>query len=179
MHLHGLHWERHSETIKQCVWLNQCIYSCHGLKEAMTRKASRRRQNNINAGAAEGEGLVGPRPHHFFAPPPHFLKIKYYDFIPFFDFQYEKIIFNCQPSHFSPCSAVPVADKTNAPRKYEQLDYKYQTATDLKKTYDPKIRNKLTFKLQRIANEYTAERSLAVLYSVSTSVNLYVKLIRI
>ena len=24
-----------------------------------------------------------------------------------FDFQYEKIIFNCQPSHFSPCSAVP------------------------------------------------------------------------
>ena len=26
----------------------------------------------------------------------------------FFDFQYEKIIFNCQPSHFSPCSAVPV-----------------------------------------------------------------------
>ena len=35
-------------------------------------------------------------------------QIKYYDFIPFFDFQYEKIIFNCQPSHFSPCSAVPV-----------------------------------------------------------------------
>ena len=35
-------------------------------------------------------------------------KIKYYDFIPFFDFQYEKIIFNRQPSHFSPCSAVPV-----------------------------------------------------------------------
>ena len=22
------------------------------------------------AGTAEGEGLVGPRPHHFFAPPP-------------------------------------------------------------------------------------------------------------
>ena len=106
-------------------------------------------------------------------------QIKYYDFIPFFDFQYEKIIFNCQPSHFSPCSAVPVADKTNAPRKCEQLDYKYQTATDLKKTYDPKIRNKLTFKLQRTANEYAAERSFAVLYSVSTSVNLYVKLFRI
>ena len=34
-------------------------------------------------------------------------QIKYYDFILFFDFQYEKIIFNCQPSHFSPCSAVP------------------------------------------------------------------------
>ena len=34
-------------------------------------------------------------------------QIKCYDFIPFFDFQYEKIIFNCQPSHFSPCSAVP------------------------------------------------------------------------
>ena len=34
-------------------------------------------------------------------------QIKYYDFIPFFDFQYEKIIFNCQPSHFSTCSAVP------------------------------------------------------------------------
>ena len=34
-------------------------------------------------------------------------QIKYYDFIPFFDFQYEKNIFNCQPSHFSPCSAVP------------------------------------------------------------------------
>ena len=26
---------------------------------------------------------------------------------PFFDVQYEKIIFSCQPSHFSPCSAVP------------------------------------------------------------------------
>ena len=25
-----------------------CIYSCHGLKEAMSRKASRRRQININ-----------------------------------------------------------------------------------------------------------------------------------
>ena len=37
-------------------------------------------------------------------------QIKYYDFIPFFDFQYEKIIFNCQPSHFSPCSAVPEMD---------------------------------------------------------------------
>ena len=61
-----------------------------------------------NTGTAEGEGLVGPRPHHFLAPRPHFWKIKYYDFIPFFDFQYEKIIFNCQPSHFSPCSAVPV-----------------------------------------------------------------------
>ena len=35
-------------------------------------------------------------------------QIKFYDFIPFFDFQYEKNIFNCQPSHFSPCSAVPV-----------------------------------------------------------------------
>ena len=35
-------------------------------------------------------------------------QIKYYDFIPFFDFQYEQIIFKCQPSHFSPCSAVPV-----------------------------------------------------------------------
>ena len=38
------------------------------------------------------------------------LTYKYYDFIPFipfFDFQYEKNIFNCQPSHFSPCSAVP------------------------------------------------------------------------
>ena len=34
-------------------------------------------------------------------------QIKYYDFIPFFDFQYEKIIFNCHPSHFSTCSAVP------------------------------------------------------------------------
>ena len=34
-------------------------------------------------------------------------QIKYYDFIPFFDFQYEKNISNCQPSHFSPCSAVP------------------------------------------------------------------------
>ena len=34
-------------------------------------------------------------------------QISYFDFVPFFDFQYEKIIFNCQPSHFSPCSAVP------------------------------------------------------------------------
>ena len=34
-------------------------------------------------------------------------QISYFDFVPFFDFQYDKIIFNCQPSHFSPCSAVP------------------------------------------------------------------------
>ena len=34
-------------------------------------------------------------------------QIKYYDFIPFCDFQNEKIIFNCQPSHFSPCPTVP------------------------------------------------------------------------
>ena len=34
-------------------------------------------------------------------------QFRYYDFIPFFDFQYKKIIFNCQPSHFSPCSVVP------------------------------------------------------------------------
>ena len=40
-------------------------------------------------------------------------QIKYYDFIPFLDFQYEKIIFNCQPSHFSPCSAVPGILKFN------------------------------------------------------------------
>ena len=41
-------------------------------------------------------------------------QIKYYDFIPFFDFQYEKIIFNCQPSHISPCSAVPVREHLTA-----------------------------------------------------------------
>ena len=35
------------------------------------------------------------------------LTYKYYDFIPFIDFQSEKNIFNCLPSHFSPCSAVP------------------------------------------------------------------------
>ena len=35
-------------------------------------------------------------------------QIKYYDFILFFDFQYEKNTFNCQPSHISPCYAVPV-----------------------------------------------------------------------
>ena len=39
------------------------------------------------------------------------------------------------------------------------------------------MRNKLTFKLQRTANEYAAERSFAVLCCVS--VNLYVKLFRI
>ena len=37
-------------------------------------------------------------------------QISYFDFVPFFDFQYEKIIFNCQPSHFLPCSAVPVGE---------------------------------------------------------------------
>ena len=52
------------------------------------------------SGTAEGEGLVGPRPHHFFAPRPHFWKIKYYDFIPFFDFQYEKIISIVSPPTF-------------------------------------------------------------------------------
>ena len=59
---------------------------------------------SIFSGTAEGVRLVGPWPHHFFAPP---APIKYHDFIPFFDFQYEKIIFSSQPSHFSPCSAVP------------------------------------------------------------------------
>ena len=51
MHLYGMHWERHSGAVKHSghsVLLNQCIYSCHGLKEAMSRKASRRRQININ-----------------------------------------------------------------------------------------------------------------------------------
>ena len=38
-------------------------------------------------------------------------QIKYYDFIPFFNFQYEKIIFNCQPFHFSSCSVVPATGK--------------------------------------------------------------------
>ena len=27
-------------------------------------------------GTAEGEGLVGPRPHHFFAPPPPLFALK-------------------------------------------------------------------------------------------------------
>ena len=43
-------------------------------------------------------------------------QISYFDFVPFFDFQYEKIIFNCQPSHFSPCSAVPVVWLLSSPR---------------------------------------------------------------
>ena len=29
-----------------------------------------------NSGTAEGEGLVGPRPHHFFAPPPPLFVLK-------------------------------------------------------------------------------------------------------
>ena len=29
-----------------------------------------------HSGAAEGEGLVGPRPHHFFAPPPPLSALK-------------------------------------------------------------------------------------------------------
>ena len=28
------------------------------------------------AGTAEGEGLIGPRPHHFFAPPPPLFALK-------------------------------------------------------------------------------------------------------
>ena len=28
------------------------------------------------SGTAEGEGLVGPRPHHFFAPPPPLFVLK-------------------------------------------------------------------------------------------------------
>ena len=103
---------------------------------------------------------MGPRPHHFLAPPPplfalkrKIIKIKkktdicwterksyeefrylhlcrpiksskYWikyaksrdrnKFIPFFDFQYEKFIFNCEPSHFSPCSALPGYTVTEA-----------------------------------------------------------------
>ena len=62
-------------------------------------------------GPRRGKGWQGRGPTTFLRPCPHFLKIKYYDFIPFFDFQYEKIIFNCQPSHFSPCSAAPDLNK--------------------------------------------------------------------
>ena len=29
-----------------------------------------------SAGTAEGEGLVGPRPHHFFVPPPPLFALK-------------------------------------------------------------------------------------------------------
>ena len=32
--------------------------------------------SGIVAGTAEGEGLVGPRPHHFFAPPPPLFALK-------------------------------------------------------------------------------------------------------
>ena len=47
-------------------------------------------------------------PPLFCAPAPTFCKSNTMILFLFFDFQYEKIIFNCQPSHFSPCSAVPV-----------------------------------------------------------------------
>ena len=30
----------------------------------------------MSSGTAEGEGLVGPRPHHFFAPPPPLFALK-------------------------------------------------------------------------------------------------------
>ena len=56
-------------------------------------------------------------PKFFCAPAP----IKYYDFIPFFDFQYEKIIFNCQPSHFSLCSAVPATIRNTFGLCYARL----------------------------------------------------------
>ena len=31
---------------------------------------------HYKSGTAEGEGRVGPRPHHFFAPPPPLLALK-------------------------------------------------------------------------------------------------------
>ena len=55
-------------------------------------------------------------------------QIKYYDFIPFFDFQYEKIIFNCQPSHFSPCSAVPAGHKRSYDSDSDSVASENQTA---------------------------------------------------
>ena len=55
-------------------------------------------------------------------------QIKYYDFIPFFDFQYEKNIFNCQPFHFSPCSAVHVKRKTTC-KKGQIFDQNYGVNT--------------------------------------------------
>ena len=53
-------------------------------------------------------------------------QINYYDFIPFFDFQYEKLIFNCQPSHFSPCSAAPVVGvtKTQTSKTQRSISFK-------------------------------------------------------
>ena len=34
------------------------------------------KSRRIYTGTAEGEGLVGPRPHHFFAPPPPLFALK-------------------------------------------------------------------------------------------------------
>ena len=40
------------------------------MRELMTNNMRGRLVASLHAGTAEGEGLVGPRPHHFFAPPP-------------------------------------------------------------------------------------------------------------
>ena len=53
-------------------------------------------------------------------------QIKYYDFIPFFDFQYEKNIFNCQPSHFSPCSARNVRVTEPGRRPFVLIAHNFQ-----------------------------------------------------
>ena len=46
-------------------------------------------------------------PPLFCAPAPTFCESNTMILFLFFDFQCEKIIFNCQPSHLSPCFAVP------------------------------------------------------------------------
>ena len=43
------------------------------LIEVFTPQKTQREQQT---GTAEGEGLVGPRPHHFFAPPPPLFVLK-------------------------------------------------------------------------------------------------------
>ena len=62
----------------------------------------------IWTGTAEGEGLVGLRPHHFFAPPTPLLENQILWFYSFFRFSIWKNYFQLSALHFSPCSAVPV-----------------------------------------------------------------------
>ena len=85
---HGPNFIRGLKT--RCIQ-SACLTLCHG--------------SITVSGTAEGEGLVGPRPHHFFAPLPPLFENQILWFYSFFEKKKKKIIFNCQPSHFSPCSA--------------------------------------------------------------------------
>ena len=89
-------------------------------------------RSNVTSQNRDGGGGAGraAAPPLFCAPAPTFCKSNTMILFLFFDFQYEKIIFNCQPSHFSPCSAVPAKARLGARRLPAMLLFQIDTWND-------------------------------------------------